>query len=614
MGKGYQAYYSDVVLGSNGLPVAGAVAAAFSTAGFANGTLPVGTVGLPTAAATAVSDAVGRFTFVALPPDDYHLLVTFTPPGGAQVVAWRYHVPIVAYDALRRVQAAERSGALARTLARLSAGLSVTIFGAGDDVTVGYNATGTTTGGWVALLAAQLAALYPNSTIVRQDPHNFAATVDALIPSWDATTVQTGSGTQTITLVNAGVKGDTVLRFLRRFANLTTSWPASDLVIAGFGLWESTVGGTQQFEGAADLASNLESMVNVVRTFSQAEVLLCTPVIPSSGNETYADAVRQVSARTRTDLADLRQLFLDRFVSGGPNGGYDPWLNTAVSSVLPTDAGHAAIAAELARHLAPAVAVPFAGGPFGAAKSWELVRISYAAAQLQYAGSGWSSHTSYQGSLLSASGDSSEGVTNHATDSLSIKGRFVDLHMLCRRFSDCGQISVVVDGGAPTVIDLYRAYPASTSDLGDANGAYAPQDRVTLAHGLTDTIHTVAITLLGTKNVASSGFNWRIEALELGRWRLHGFEVEANEAQSRVQGGTVVFPFSAQNQVILVINFPKAYLSLGGDLPSVTATSKDFHYAVSVTSISLTAINLTCTRIDGTNVTANIGGCWHALG
>ena len=43
---------------------------------------------------------------------------------------------------------------------------------------------------------------------------------------------------------------------------------------------------------------------------------------------------------------------------------------------------------------------------------------------------------------------------------------------------------MTVDGGTPTTVDLYRAYPASTSDLSGTDGA-APQDRVLLAHGLT---------------------------------------------------------------------------------------------------------------------------------
>src|SRR6185312_10054249 len=225
-----------------------------------------------------------------LPPDDYHLLVVAVPPGGAASGSWRYNVPISAYDALRRVTGAVRAGALPRTLARLAAGQSVTIFCAGDEVTVGAGATGTTAGGWVALLAARLAALYPQATVIRQDPINSAVTQDGLIPGWTAVTVQTGSGVQTITVVNGGVQGDTVLRFLRRFADLTAGWPGADLLIASFGLYESTAGLSQQYETAADFASHLESLVNIARTFTQAELLLCTPAVSTGAADDYADA------------------------------------------------------------------------------------------------------------------------------------------------------------------------------------------------------------------------------------------------------------------------------------------------------------------------------------
>jgi lysophospholipase L1-like esterase len=612
----FLASYSDAVLGAGGVAVAGATVTCYPTSAFALGTLPTGTAPGPTPTATAVTDANGQFTLTGLPPDDYHLLVVATPPGGTATANWRYNVPILAYDAVRRVVGAERAGALPRVLSRLAAGQPIVIFCAGDEVTMGAGATGTVAGGWVALLAARLAALYPHATVSRQDPINAGVTQDGPIPGWTPITVQTGSGVGTITVVNGGVQGDTVLRFLRRFANLTTSWPAADLLIAGFGLNESTTGAAQQYEGAVDFAAHLESLVNIVRTLSQAEVLLCTPALSTGAIDDYAAAVRTVAARAGCDLADLRQLFLDRYTAGGPDGGYDPWLNTALSSVLPTDLGHAAIAGEIARHFAPLTAVPFAGGPYGAGKSWEMDRLPFGAAQIAYGGSGWTTHTGYQGSALSASGGQSEGVTNHPGDSLTIGGRFSELSLLCRRFSDCGQIGVRVDGGPSTTIDLYRAYPTSTSDLTDSNGASAPQERVLLAHGLADVVHTVTVTLLSTINPASTGTYWRVEALEVGRWRRHGYQVEANEAQTRIQQGTVTFPFVSQSSVVLVITFPQPFTAppAAGVLPAVVATSLDPAYEVAAGAITLTGFNLTLYRRDGTTVTANPGACWVGLG
>ncbi|MGH2388809.1 MAG: carboxypeptidase-like regulatory domain-containing protein, partial [Chloroflexota bacterium] len=180
----YVASFSDVVLDAAGRPLAGATVTCYPVGAFASGTLPTGMAPGPSPTATAVTDAAGQFTLGGLPPDDYHLLVVSTPPGGAASGSWRYNVPILAYDALRRVTGAVRAGALPRALARLAAGQSVIIFCAGDEVTVGAGATGTTAGGWVALLAARLADLYPQAMVTRQDPMNAGVTQDGPIPGW----------------------------------------------------------------------------------------------------------------------------------------------------------------------------------------------------------------------------------------------------------------------------------------------------------------------------------------------------------------------------------------------------------------------------------------------
>jgi lysophospholipase L1-like esterase len=616
MPKAFLAYFSDVVLGANGVPVGGATVSCFPTGAFGVGMLPVGGSPGVTATATASTDTTGRFTFPAVPPDDYHLLVTYMPLGGSPVAAWRYHVPIVAADAVKRAIAAPRASTLPLALARLASGAGVTIFCLGDDVTVGYNAAGTVSGGWVALLAAQLAALYPTATVVRADPNNYGTTNDGPIPGWTPVTVQSGAGPGTVTVVNAGAKGDTVLRALRRFANLTTSWPGSDVVIAAFGQYESSNANAQQFVSAADFGSHLESLVNITRTLTQAEIVLCTPHAnpPSTANvDDYANAVRAVAARTRCDLADIRQLWIDRYVAGSLNDGYDPWLNSAVSRVFPTDAGHAAIAGEIARHFAPATAVPYAAAGYGAGKSWELVRVPYTSSQVAILGSGWALHGGWQGAALSSSGNGNEYVTSHAGDTATVAGRFVDLSMLCRRFSDCGQVSVSVDGGAAAIVDLYRAYPASTSDLADANGASAPQDRVVLAHGLSDSQHTVVVTLLGSKNAASSGTSWRFESFEVGRWRRHGYEVEANEPQQRLQRGGAGVPLVAANTGTLAVSFSVPFTGQTVN-PTVVACSQDPNYYCTIAAATNTGFNLVAVRRDGTAVTSTPQCVWMALG
>jgi lysophospholipase L1-like esterase len=609
----FLAYYADYVLGAGGTPVAGATVSAYAARLFADGVLPTGGAPAVPATATASTDATGAFVLAGIPPDDYHVLIAYTPPGGMPVNIWRYAVPVVAAAATARSLAGVRGAGLARTLARLATGGAVTIVALGDDVTLGYNATGTVAGGWPALLAANLAVAYPAATVARADPMNYAITQDGPIPGWTTTVLQSGASGQTITVVNAGVRGDTALRALRRFAALVANWPAVDAIIVAFGIWEAQPGNAQQYVQDADFAAHLESLVNVARTLTQAEVLLATPHAnpPGAGDiDDYAAAVRGVAARTRCDLADCRALWLDRYSAGAPNGGYDPWLDTTTSALLPTDAGHAAMALEIGRHFEPDLALPLSGMGFDAGKSWELVRIPFSSGQVSLAGSGWTPHGGYPGAVLSSSGGF-EQVTSHPGDTVTISGRFVDLAMLCRRWTDAGQIAVSIDGGPGVVVDLYRGYPASTSDLADATGASAPQDRVLLAHGLADTVHTAVLTLLAGKNPASSGTAWRLESLELGCWRRHGYEVEANDAQQRLQGGSVVVPLVGASAGSVPVVFP---IPCTSQAPVVVATAGDAAHYGAVGAISQTGFTLTAARRDGAAASENVPCSWMAFG
>jgi hypothetical protein len=265
---------------------------------------------------------------------------------------------------------------------------------------------------------------------------------------------------------------------------------------------------------------------------------------------------------------------------------------------------------EVGRHFDPDLALPLGGLGFDAGKSWELVRLPFTSGQVTLGGSGWTPHGGYLGAALSSSG-AFEQVTSHMGDTVTVTGRFVDLAMLCRRWSDAGQIAVSIDGGTAVVVDLYRGYPASTSDLADANGAVAPQDRVLLAHGLADTVHTAVLTLLASKNPASSGTIWRLESLELGRWRRHGYEVEANDAQQRLQGGAVAVPLVGASTGSVPVTFPTQCTS---PTPVVVATSGDAAHYCAVGAISQTGFALTAARRDGAAATENVICTWLAMG
>src|SRR5581483_6782150 len=133
-----------------------------------------------------------------------------------------------------------------------------------------------------------------------------------------------------------------------------------------------------------------------------------------------------------------------------------------------------------------ALALPYVGAPYGAGKVYELVRVPYSSGQIRLVGAGWAVRGGIELAELNSCGGAFDIATGHPGDTVTVKGRFVDLSMLCRRFADCGQVGVSVDGGPSATVDLYRGYPASTSDIAYASGAQAPQDRVLLAHGMSD--------------------------------------------------------------------------------------------------------------------------------
>ena len=83
--KAYLAYYSDYVIGSGGVPIGGATVSCYSASAFAVGTLPTGGSPVPTPVASVTTDQTGLFIFPGVPPDDYHLLITYSPPGGTPV-------------------------------------------------------------------------------------------------------------------------------------------------------------------------------------------------------------------------------------------------------------------------------------------------------------------------------------------------------------------------------------------------------------------------------------------------------------------------------------------------------------------------------------------------
>jgi len=109
--------------------------------------------------------------------------------------------------------------------------------------------------------------------------------------------------------------------------------------------------------------------------------------------------------------------------------------------------------------------------------------------------------------------------------------------MLCRRWTDSGQLGVSVTW-AQAVVDLYRGYrPPPRS--GRPKRRHRPAGWVSLAHGLTDTVHTAVITLLA-EEPAQLGDGLAPGVAGAGRWRKHGYEVESIDPQQKLLRGSAL--------------------------------------------------------------------------
>jgi lysophospholipase L1-like esterase len=605
--------YSDVVVSAAGVPVPGALVTMYAVSNWGNGVLPTGSPPSPSPSGSAfgsvVTDSTGSFSFRGVPVDDYHVLVSYTPPGGAAVVTWRYNIAVGPEGTVARAVKRGLGAGLARTLSKLAQGQGATILCVGDGVTVGYNATGTVSGGWVALLCQKLAAAFPTSSVVRYDPSSYGVTSDAPIPGWSAVGVQSGTF-QTINVVNSGVTGDTCLRAIRRLGNFTApSWyPPPDCYIVSLGAMEVASGNTQQAT-AADFESGLIGLLSLLRA-NGAEAVVMTPatnVAPVLGGvfDDFANAARAAAIATGSSLVDVRQAFLDQYNPAFGNDGFGTWMNTGGGDhINPTDAGHAAIAAEVFKAFDVLSELPLYGR-LGPGLDVERVLILNTSAVITFTGT-WAA-------LAQANNYSGRDYTSSTVgDHLDFSARFTDLYLIARRWKDAGQLTVTVDGALVGVIDLYRANPVNTSDVGDFNTAVVPRDRIPLISGLADVVHTVRLQVAATHNASSSGFACRIDAIEMLRLREAQQVVESVAPLQLVQSGVVNVNLAASSSGSLAQIFPVAY----NNPPQVfvTAAQGTYDYIAFISAPTKTAVTIGAGRRDGSAVTATIPVHWLAIG
>lgn len=631
-----RAYISDSVFDGSGKPVMGAAVVLLRANDFTSP--PATDPGPSFYVATAVSAAGGVFAFDHLTPDDYHLMVRY-----AGQTSFRYFVPALPVDASMTRENMGRN-LVPRTLSRLLARENVTIYAVGDEVTVGYNATGTVAGSWVHRLGVLIGQqLTPQALVVRYDPSAYGSLTDGPIAGFSGPTpIQAASGgsSQTVRMVNCGVNRDTVQRVLRRAgANLVTpAYGPVDLFLIQLGLNDSWTLDAQRFVDPDTFARGVRALVDVLRsTLFGAEIALLTPACssqPDAGNgglvpagtyslEQYAMGIRRAALDTGCALVDARQLFADRLNTADPNfaagDGYGSWLSTAGSNhANPTDAGHQAIAEEVFKVFGtPGLAAgrPMriqAAGPMPLYKSVETCRLAASNPALLYAGGHWTSYTPSALADLYLSAGSGLQRSRTAGDTMTFRDRMLDFALLVRRGPDCGQMSVAVDGGSAATYDLYRGVPADVSDT-NADGSVYPMELFWLARGLADAVHTVVITVLGTKSPLATDSYVYVDGVSYSRASYSSRRVETpGDANANLQFGTFVVSMVAAPNGVVTVNFPAPFRN--NVTPVVMALCSDKEWYCSVQNAGPTSADIHIQHRDGSNATTAVGGTWLAVG
>jgi hypothetical protein len=185
--------------------------------------------------------------------------------------------------------------------------------------------------------------------------------------------------------------------------------------------------------------------------------------------------------------------------------------------------------------------------------------------------------------------------------------------MLCRRWKDAGQVTVTVDSALVGTVELYRANPTNIADT-TTDGAIVPQDRLLLAQGYADVVHTVQLQLAATKNAGSSGFVWRFDAVELVRHRQAGQAVESNAPLQKVEPGSVSVTLTAQSINSAPVTFPQAFVNGAPTAVVVTVVGSDNLYLVKVASVTATGFTAYAFTRDASNQTITLTVYWIAVG
>jgi len=483
------------------------------------------------------------------------------------------------FDEYKADNATQGISLIPETLKKLQSGLDVLIEIVGDSVTLGVGATLSTC--YVAIFTDRLKTLYPNSTIIRYDCDKVGGGFldNEPIPTFTPVTIQTGTNGQTIRVVKNGVGGDTAVMLCRRIDNFTTVFQGKlpDLIIINVAINDSLTDDTTRYSPPSRFKWQLDSLIRNIKLRTNAEVALMTPYSNYvAAMSDYVKDIEEVANMNGLQIINAYQLAMSHWVSGAANSGLGIWGS---DTWHPSIIGHADIG-DLAFDTL-------------FTNNQKIVPIKNSAKVYRYNdpmfvyGVGW-----IKGYVIDNLDDGLSVYTENIgtvgeTVTFSVYG--AEIAVLTRPSTGVGKFTFAIDGATPVEVDIHVSYPATRNleKVPNADSNFCTAEKIIIATGLDDTLHTVVLT--GT----------------LGYYSFSGIEIiGANDVKNELKKSVTNangYEISGVNTPTNSIEITFAIPHIGAFAPTVIPFVNDPLYYVKTGTITKTSVVFIVGKRDGSN-------------
>lgn len=233
---------------------------------------------------------------------------------------------------------------LEKTLEKLYKGEDTLFMFIGDSVTCGSNATDQLLLSYTGLFASWLKEQFPNTTIKLARGSNITSLKP--LTGFTETIIQTGTK-NTITIVNAGIWGDSMFQLFNRTDNfISYNSKTPDCIFIMDGINDSDPGNLNRYSDATNFKELQGTFVDYLRDTTGAEIVIQTSHWtgdnPNSRINPYVLVQRELAKEKNLLLIDHKAVWDAHFGWEIANYGQGSWMASG-DDIHPINAGHVAI-------------------------------------------------------------------------------------------------------------------------------------------------------------------------------------------------------------------------------------------------------------------------------